>query len=99
MEVRVAQAVFRRRVGERCGSRCAVTGSKIRGLLDAAYLPGKDWRKYNDADDGILLRTDIHRLVDAGLASIDKGMFTISKAAHVKQARAEYAKYEGRILV
>jgi hypothetical protein len=90
VEVRVAQAVFRNRVGERCGWRCVITGSVLRETLEAAHLPGRDWRLHNEAVDGVLLRADIHRLVDQGLARIEDGVFRLEE-----RARSEYGKYEG----
>jgi hypothetical protein len=91
VELRVSQVAFRNRVGERCRWRCVVTGSAIRVTLDAAHLPGRDWRKHNKASDGILLRADIHRLIDKGLAWVAQGRFHLSDAA-----KKEYAQYEGR---
>jgi len=93
VELRVAQQAFRARVGERCGWCCVVTGSHIRELLDAAHLPGRDWHRHNNAEDGILLRADLHRLFDGGLASIKNGKFNIAK-----EARAEYAQFHGRAI-
>ena len=48
------------------GGRCAVTGCAVPELLDAAHL--MPWRI---ADEGILLRVDIHRMIDRGLAGAD----------------------------
>jgi hypothetical protein len=90
VELRVSQAAFRNRVGERCRWRCVVTGSAIGTILDAAHLPGRDWRKHNKGSDGILLRADIHRLIDNDLARIVDGRFHLSDAA-----KKEYAQYEG----
>jgi hypothetical protein len=90
VELRIMQQTFRVRVGERCGWRCTVTGSTLREMLDAAHLPGRDWRKHNDGTDGILLRADIHRLLDRGLASIAGGIFNVSDAA-----KDEYGRYDG----
>jgi hypothetical protein len=94
VELRVLQAVFRSRVGERCGWRCVVTGSRIKETLDAAHLPGKNWRKHNQATDGVMLRVDVHRLIDGKLARIQNGKLRLSKAA-----MTEYAQYEGCVVV
>lgn len=61
VERRLKQQVLRVRVGERYGWRCAVTGTAVRDALDAAHLPGRDWRVANQASDGVLLRADLHR--------------------------------------
>ncbi|MGQ0511544.1 MAG: HNH endonuclease [Betaproteobacteria bacterium] len=90
VEARIVQAAFRNRVGERCGWRCSVTGSAIRQTLDAAHLPGRDWRKHNEASDGILVRADIHRLIDAGLISIEGGIVRVHG-----DAKSEYGAFDG----
>jgi hypothetical protein len=70
--VRTEQAAFRRALFERYDGRCALTGCVVAELLDAAHLPGRDWALgHNTADDGILLRTDLHRALDTGLIRLD----------------------------
>jgi hypothetical protein len=92
IERRFQQQAFRLRVGNRCGWRCMVSGTSIREVLDAAHLPGRDWRIDNGASDGILIRADLHRLLDQGLARIENGRFLISVPARV----GEYANYHNR---
>jgi hypothetical protein len=89
VELRTQQHVFRARVGDRYGWRCAVTGTTVVSVLDAAHLPGRDWRKDNTAQDGVLVRSDIHRLMDRGLAAIRNGFLHIKKEARI----GEYEKY------
>lgn len=91
VERRLKQQTFRVRVGERYGWRCAVTGTAVRDALDAAHLPGRDWRVANDASDGVLLRADLHRLLDRGVAEIRGGTFAIVDAARA----GEYVEYDG----
>jgi hypothetical protein len=48
-------------------------------VLDAAHLPDTSWRAgENEAIDGILLRADLHRLLDAGLLRIDDGVVHVA---------------------
>src|SRR3546814_12993924 len=60
--------------------RCAVSGEKTLPILDAAHI-----RSYGDggehiAENGLLLRTDIHRLFDLGYATVtDRGTFAVSE--------------------
>lgn len=75
LELRMRQQAFRLRVGNRCKWRCVVSGTTVRAVLDAAHLPGKNWRYDNEAGDGILLRVDLHRLLDRGLAELRDGVF------------------------
>lgn len=94
VERRMKQQLFRALVGAFCNWRCAVTGTNLQAVLDAAHLPGKDWRYHNAAEDGILVRTDIHRLLDSGLAEIRNGRFWLKKSARV----APYANYHNQLL-
>lgn len=66
---RPGQADFRKQILSLYG-RCAVTGCKTETVLDAAHIiPFVDERSHIAAN-GICLRTDIHRLFDAGYLSI-----------------------------
>lgn len=95
VERRLKQQAFRVRVGERYGWRCAVTGTAVRDALDAAHLPGRDWRVANQASDGVLLRADLHRLLDRGIAEIRGDRFAIVDAARA----GEYVEYDGRLIL
>jgi hypothetical protein len=96
-ERRMKQQVFRFRVGEACGWTCAVSGNQVKRVLEAAHLPGKNWRFDNGADDGIMLRVDLHRLLDAGLAELRNGLFWIHKDARCEQyAHLHEQPYERR---
>lgn len=69
---RLEQPAFRRAVLAHHGSECVITGCTIPELLDAAHLPGHDWRAgHNGGLDGIPLRTDIHRALDRELIALD----------------------------
>jgi predicted restriction endonuclease len=79
-------------VGDAWGWRCAITGEAVPEALEAAHLPGKSWRAGdNRAIDGILLRADLHRLLDAGLLRIEDGIVRISIGS--------YAQLDGTLLV
>lgn len=93
-EVRMRQEAFRLRVGNRCGWRCVVTGTAVKAVLDAAHLPGKDWRTDNQEDDGVLLRADLHRLLDRRLAELRDGKFLLDKTLR----HGEYGQFHQRPL-
>jgi hypothetical protein len=94
VERRLKQQVFRVRVGERYGWTCALSGTSVREVLEAAHLPGRDWRVANAAADGVLLRADLHRLLDRGIAEIRGDRFTIIHAARA----GEYMEYDGALI-
>lgn len=89
LELRMRQQAFRLRVGNRCDWRCVVTGTAVKEVLDAAHLPGKDWRVNNLAEDGVLIRTDLHRLLDRRLAEFRDGNFWL----HESLRQSEYSKF------
>ena len=64
-EARPDQRRFRRAVLDAYGGRCAVTGCDVAEALEAAHVA--DWRSENDVGAGLLLRVDLHRLLERGL--------------------------------
>lgn len=94
LEVRMRQQAFRMLVGNRCQWRCVVSGTMVKAVLDAAHLPGKNWRHDNAAEDGVLIRADLHRLLDRGLAELRDGRFWLAEGARA----GEYAQFHDRPL-
>jgi hypothetical protein len=72
IRVRQGQPKFRDTLLNAYGRRCAVTGTVILQILEAAHIvphaQGTDYRVQN----GLLLRADIHTLFDQYLLSIDE---------------------------
>ena len=63
--LRPEQAKFRREVFRAYGGKCAVSGESCHAVLEAAHLPGRSHESgHNQARDGILLRADLHKLMD-----------------------------------
>lgn len=60
---RRGQPKFRKRLLELYDSKCAISGVDIDVVIDAAHI-------INHSDNGILLRSDLHDLFDAGLLMI-----------------------------
>jgi putative restriction endonuclease len=69
---RLGQGSFRIAVLDGFGRRCAVTGERTLPILDAAHI--KPWAVggENRPGNGVLLRTDIHRLFDLGYVTITR---------------------------
>jgi HNH endonuclease len=67
---RPEQVVFRARLREAYGGKCAVTGCSTPEALEAAHVRVKKGADLNDLKNGILLRADIHALLDAGLITL-----------------------------
>jgi putative restriction endonuclease len=69
---RLGQGSFRIAVLDGFGRRCAITGERTLPILDAAHI--KPWAVggENRPGNGVLLRTDIHRLFDLGSVTISR---------------------------
>lgn len=80
MRQRLGQGAFRLAVTDGYSRRCAVSGEKTLPILDAAHI-----RSYADGGEhsvanGLLLRTDIHRLFDLGYVTVtDERRFAVSE--------------------
>jgi putative restriction endonuclease len=97
---RLGQGAFRIAVTEAYQRRCAVTEGKVLPALDAAHI-----RPYADGGihskpNGILLRKDIHSVLDAGYATIDPShRFVVSnKVREIFHNGEEYLRLHGKQL-
>jgi putative restriction endonuclease len=68
---RAGQAVFRQKVLAAYGQRCCVTGESSLEVLDAAHIQPYVNSESNHIQNGLAFRTDLHKLFDAGLITID----------------------------
>lgn len=96
IRIRRGQPEFRTKLLEAYEMRCAVTGTKLPWLLEAAHIiphsVGADYRVSN----GMLLRADIHTLYDLYHVSVDKN-YVVHLSREVRQV-TEYAGYHGKPL-
>jgi hypothetical protein len=92
MTLQAPKAAFRREVFLACQGRCVVSGCDVVKALDAARKQGRDWRKgHNGADDGFVLRKDLHALYDAELLTInEQGVVDLDSALS-----DHYAAFQG----
>jgi putative restriction endonuclease len=67
---RLGQGVFRILVTDTYDRHCAVTGEKALPALEAAHIQPVTQDGRHRIDNGLLLRSDIHRLFDAGYVTI-----------------------------
>jgi len=67
---RLGQGGFRVRVTDAYGRACAITTEHSLPVLDAAHIRPFAEGGTHDVRNGILLRTDIHRLFDQGLVTV-----------------------------
>jgi len=83
VELRTRQTEFRKRMFEKFGGRCPISGCDEPAALEAAHLgsPG-GWR--TNHTEGILLRRDLHALLDAGKLEIIDGVVSVT-SEHYQQ--------------
>ncbi|QIG50383.1 hypothetical protein G5V57_23220 [Nordella sp. HKS 07] len=92
--VRTEQERFRDALLAHHGGRCVVTGSNVEAVLEAAHRPGKSWKAgHNRVEDGLLVRSDIHKLIDDGLLTITDNVVSVDPSV-----AAEYGQYEGKVI-
>jgi putative restriction endonuclease len=67
---RLGQGAFRVLVTEAYGRRCAVTGEKTLPVLEAAHIKSYADLGPHHVANGLLLRSDLHKLFDAGYLTV-----------------------------
>ncbi len=71
---RLGQGAFRLAVTDGYGRRCAVSGERTLPILDAAHIKAHAAGGDHQPDNGLLLRTDIHRLFDLGYVTLSEDL-------------------------
>ena len=68
---RLGQGAFRVLVTDSYQRRCALTGERVLPVLEAAHIKPYAENGPHDVSNGLLLRSDLHRLFDQGYLTID----------------------------
>lgn len=68
---RLGQNAFQARVLTAYERRCAITGSKIQPVLQAAHIRPVTSGGEHRLDNGMLLKSDVHTLFDSGYLAVD----------------------------
>lgn len=69
---RLGQGAFRVLVTDAYDRRCAVSGERTLPILDAAHIRAYGEGGEHEGSNGLLLRTDIHKLFDLGYVTVDE---------------------------
>nr|WP_315020193.1 HNH endonuclease [uncultured Aminipila sp.] len=69
---RIGQSKFRKELLEAYGGKCCVTGSTTFDVIEAAHIQEYVNEESNHIQNGLPLRTDIHRLFDSGLITVNE---------------------------
>lgn len=88
---RLGQGAFRILVTDTYERRCAVTGEKVLPVLEAAHIKPVTEGGFHRIDNGLLLRSDVHRLFDRGYVTIRPDYrLEVSSRLHTDFANGEY---------
>jgi HNH endonuclease len=72
IQPRLGQGIFRVQVLDAYGRACAVTGEHSLPVLEAAHIRPYAAGGEHDVTNGLVLRTDFHRLFDRGYVTVDE---------------------------
>jgi putative restriction endonuclease len=91
---RLGQGLFRALVTDAYDRRCAVTSEKVLPVLEAAHIRPYRLDGPHQVNNGILLRSDLHRLFDDGYLTVSQELrLQVSRRIHDEfdNGRAYYA--------
>lgn len=96
IQLRRGQPAFRTTMMRLYDRSCAISGWKPEDVLEAAHIEPHSVGGRNSADNGLLLRADLHTLMDAGLLAVDPR--TLQILVHTKLIGTGYEQYAGQDL-
>lgn len=100
IRTRLGQGAFRVAVTSAYNRKCAISGEKTLPALDAAHIRPFGSDGPNDVRNGMLLRSDLHRLFDGGYVTVDPDLRVVvsSRIREEFQNGREYYRFDGRPL-
>ncbi len=101
MKGRLGQGAFRVLVTDAYHRRCAITGERTLPVLEAAHIKPYASDGPNLTRNGLLLRSDLHKLFDIGYVTVTPN-YRIEVSARIKEEYEngrEYYAYHGQRLV
>lgn len=91
--VRQGQPIFRKKLLKAYESCCAISGTQVSEILEAAHIIPYNGNKTNSINNGLLLRADIHTLFDLGLIGVDENYEILTSP---KLENTEYEIFKGK---
>lgn len=95
---RLGQGLFRILVTDFYEKKCAVTAERTLPVLDAAHIKPYELVQRHEVWNGLLLRSDLHRLFDGGYMGVDPGSRRVLVSRKIKEEFTngrDYYKLEG----
>jgi len=100
-KVRIGQGAFRVGVIEAYNRRCSISGEKTLPVLEAAHIKPYSISGEHSVSNGVLLRSDIHKLFDMGYVTITPD-YHVEVSARIKEEfenGREYYQHHGKPLL
>jgi len=100
-KVRVGQSGFRVLVTDAYNRKCTISGEKTLPVLEAAHIKKFSSQGPHRISNGLLLRSDLHKLFDSGYITITKD-YKVEISKKIKEEfenGREYYKYHGQDLL
>jgi hypothetical protein len=97
IKARRGQQAFRDALLDAYKGRCAITGCPVIDVLEAAHVTPYLGLETNNITNGLLLRADVHTLLDCGLIGVDPVARTVILAPTLRAA-SDYKDLHGRRL-
>lgn len=82
---RLGQGAFRALIADAYGRRCAVTGERTLPALEAAHIQPYSEGGPHAVDNGLLLRSDLHRLFDLGYLMVHPDTRRLEVSQRIRQ--------------
>lgn len=100
-KVRIGQGAFRISVIDAYQKRCAITGEKTLPVLEAAHIKPFSELGPNQIANGLLLRSDMHKLFDDGYITVTPD-YRVEVSKRIREEfnnGREYYQYQGKRLI
>jgi putative restriction endonuclease len=95
---RLGQGLFRVFVTDSYDRRCVITGERTLPVLDAAHIKPFAIVQKHEVPNGLLMRSDLHRLFDDGYLTVDPSSRRVRVSKRIKdefENGKDYYKLEG----
>jgi putative restriction endonuclease len=96
---RLGQGLFRILVTDAYSRRCAITGERTLPVLEAAHIKPYSLVKRHELPNGLLMRSDLHRLLDEGYRGPGRSLCSCEQRIREEfENGKDYYKLQGQAL-
>lgn len=98
---RLGQGLFRILVMEAYSRCCAITGERTLPVLEAAHIKPYSLAQRHEISNGLLLRSDLHKLFDEGYLTVDPQDRRVVVSGRIKtefENGKDYYRLEGQVV-